>query len=169
MEFTRAAHPHPHFICSNQTPIRCSYFASDGFSYGSSISNWQRMNDDMVQSNKVFIPSVAPVRVAGALRCTLPAADALSCRATTTPKFGRGTVSGAEIGRKGLTTTPCEQVFGIMRGTRLMKEFSCRWAAALSLQPTPSSITITSWNEWGEGTQIEPAAAVLLLQHLHAL
>ena len=28
------------------------------------------------------------------------------------------------------------------------------WSAAVALQPTV--VSITSWNEWGEGTQIEP-------------
>lgn len=37
-----------------------------------------------------------------------------------------------------------------------------RWAAALELRPSPRSVTITSWNEWGEGTQIEPAIHVIL-------
>lgn len=28
---------------------------------------------------------------------------------------------------------------------------------AVTLRPTPHAVSITSWNEWGEGTQIEPA------------
>jgi glycoprotein endo-alpha-1,2-mannosidase len=33
------------------------------------------------------------------------------------------------------------------------------WRAALAMQPTPRIVSVTSYNEWGEGTQIEGAVA----------
>ncbi len=39
------------------------YFASDGFSFGSSTGNWQRMRAAMHAAGKVFIPSVGPVQL----------------------------------------------------------------------------------------------------------
>ena len=42
----------------------------------------------------------------------------------------------------------------------MLKRFF-RWSSALQLRPSLRSVTITSWNEWGEGTQIEPAVAVM--------
>ena len=41
-------------------------------------------------------------------------------------------------------------------GRRLGATYDALWAAAIAAQP--NFITITSYNEWGEGTQIEPAA-----------
>jgi hypothetical protein len=49
------------------------YFAVDGFSYGSTTSNWQGMMASMVAAGKMFVPSVGPVRVRAASTCaTVP-------------------------------------------------------------------------------------------------
>ena len=41
------------------------------------------------------------------------------------------------------------------RGRRGGRTYAANWRAALAVNP--AAIGITSWNEWGEGTQIEPA------------
>ena len=41
------------------------------------------------------------------------------------------------------------------RGRRGGRTYAANWRAALAVKP--AAIGITSWNEWGEGTQIEPA------------
>ena len=48
-----------------------------------------------------------------------------------------------------------EAPFG--RGRRNGQTYDALWAAALAA--SPDLVTITSFNEWGEGTQIEPAAS----------
>jgi hypothetical protein len=45
----------------------------------------------------------------------------------------------------------------VLSGRRDGVTYDNLWAAALAA--TPDLVTITSYNEWGEGTQIEPAAA----------
>lgn len=41
------------------------------------------------------------------------------------------------------------------RSRRGGRTYAANWRAALAARP--AAVTITSWNEWGEGTQIEPA------------
>jgi hypothetical protein len=43
-----------------------------------------------------------------------------------------------------------------LRGRRNGATYDALWAAALAAQP--DVVSVTSFNEWGEGTQIEPAA-----------
>jgi hypothetical protein len=45
----------------------------------------------------------------------------------------------------------------ISRGRRDGATYDALWKAAIRARP--DGITITSFNEWGEGTQIEPAQA----------
>lgn len=95
-----------------------TYFAVDGFSYGSTTSNWQGMMASMVAAGKMFVPSVGP------------GYDDTKIRPWNS-QWRRSRDGG--------------------------KYYDAMWLAALDLRPAPMSVTITSWNEWGEGTQIEPA------------
>ncbi len=93
-----------------------SYFATDGFTYGSTIENWANLAEWARQNNKLFIPSVGP-------------------------------------GYIDLRIRPWNNVNSRERGdgTYYDREF----AAAIAVRP--QIVSITSFNEWHEGTQIEPA------------
>jgi molybdenum cofactor synthesis domain-containing protein len=93
-----------------------SYFATDGFTYGSTIKNWPTLAEWAQQNNKLFIPSVGP-------------------------------------GYIDLRIRPWNNVNTRDRqnGAYYDREF----AAAIAVHP--QIISITSFNEWHEGTQIEPA------------
>eukprot|EP00938_MAST-03A_sp_MAST-3A-sp1_P004237 g4237.t1 len=81
-----------------------TYFASDGFSYGSSTSNWKHISNQLHSHNIAFIPS-----------------------------------NGAYY----------ERMF------------------RAAIDSNPDAISITSYNEWGEGTQIESASPVRVLSSKH--
>ena len=90
-----------------------TYFASQGFVYGSSISNWKRMKES---SPGLFIPSVGP----------------------------------------GYDDSPVRPWNGVNTKSRNNGNYYRElWKAALQLKP--EIISITSFNEWHEGTQIETA------------
>ena len=93
-----------------------TYFATDGFTYGSTISNWPKLAEWAQQNGKIFIPSVGP-------------------------------------GYIDLRIRPWNNVNTRDRenGAYYDREF----AAAIAVRPPV--ISITSFNEWHEGTQIEPA------------
>ena len=93
-----------------------TYFATDGFTYGSTIENWPKLADWAKQNNKLFIPSVGP-------------------------------------GYIDLRIRPWNNVNTRDRqnGTYYDREF----AAAIAVRSP--IVSITSFNEWHEGTQIEPA------------
>jgi molybdenum cofactor synthesis domain-containing protein len=95
-----------------------TYFATDGFTYGSTIKNWPKLAEWAQQNNKLFIPSVGP-------------------------------------GYIDLRIRPWNNVNTRDRqnGAYYDREF----AAAIAVRP--QIISITSFNEWHEGTQIEPAVA----------
>jgi len=93
-----------------------TYFASSGFTFGSSRENWETLNDFAIKNNLMFIPSVGPGYVDTRVR-----------------PWNEGNT------RKRL-------------GGKYYKE---SWMKALSL--VPEIISITSFNEWHEGTQIEEA------------
>jgi len=97
-----------------------SYFASDGFVYGSSKRNWGSMNSFTKQHHMVFLPCVGPGYDDSRIR---------PWNAHNT----KDRENGAYYARM--------------------------WSAAVHLTPPPAGVGITSWNEWGEGTQIEPAEA----------
>ncbi len=93
-----------------------TYFATEGFTYGSTPRNWPRLADWARNNDKLFIPCVAPGYIDTRIR----------------PWNGRNTrerEDGAYYDRM--------------------------WAAALEIEP--GLVGITSFNEWHEGTQIEPA------------
>jgi len=93
-----------------------TYFASDGFTYGSSLANWGKLAAWAQTHDKVFIPCVAPGYIDTRIR----------------PWNGRNTRDRDD-------------------GAYYDREFQ----AALAVKP--ELIGITSFNEWHEGTQIEPA------------
>ena len=95
-----------------------TYFASDGFVYGSSTRNWKQMREFCEEKGLLFVPSVGPGYNDEGIR----------------PWNAHNTKSregGAYYDRM--------------------------WQAALN--SGAEYVSITSYNEWGEGTQIESAAA----------
>jgi glycoprotein endo-alpha-1,2-mannosidase len=93
-----------------------SYFATDGFTYGSSTKNWPQMAAFARENGMMFVPCVGPGY-----------AD-LRIRPWNTVNQ-RGREDGAYYQRM----------------------------AAAALAVDPPMIGLTSFNEWHEGTQIEPA------------
>ena len=93
-----------------------TYFATDGFTYGSTINNWPGLAEWAQQNDKQFIPSVGP-------------------------------------GYIDLRIRPWNNINTRDRqnGAYYDREFAAAIAAG------PPIISITSFNEWHEGTQIEPA------------
>jgi len=93
-----------------------TYFAANGFSYGSSWKNWKSLASYAYKNSLIFIPSVGPGYVDTRIR----------------PWNSKNT----HARRKGLY-------------------YESAWRTAVG---APSKIvSITSFNEWHEGTQIEPA------------
>lgn len=93
-----------------------TYFATEGFTFGSTPANWPQLADWAKEHGQLFIPSVAPGYIDTRIR---PWND----------KNTRGREEGAYYDRM--------------------------FQAALDVNP--AIISITSFNEWHEGTQIEPA------------
>ena len=94
-----------------------SYFASDGFSFGSTTRNWGAMAAYSREVGMAFVASVGPGYNDERIRPWNSA----------NTKARRG---GAY--------------------------YEAMWSEAISAGA--AYVSITSWNEWGEGTQIEPAA-----------
>lgn len=93
-----------------------TYFATEGFTYGSTPSNWKTIAEWARENGKLFIPSVGP------------GYDDTRIRPWNT-KNQRDRKQGAY--------------------------YDAMFQAALEVQP--QFVSITSFNEWHEGTQIEPA------------
>ncbi|MBN2131676.1 MAG: hypothetical protein JW741_19410, partial [Sedimentisphaerales bacterium] len=93
-----------------------TYFATEGFTYGSTPANWPRLAQWAERHGKLFIP------------CVGPGYDDTRIR----PWNGRNTRSREN-------------------GAYYDREFEAAIAAG------PEIIGVTSFNEWHEGTQIEPA------------
>jgi glycoprotein endo-alpha-1,2-mannosidase len=93
-----------------------SYFATDGFSYGSSRENWRAMCAFAVQRQMLCSLSISP----------------------------------------GYDDTKIRPWNAINRRERDDGAYYTR-AFEQAIDADPHFISITSWNEWGEGTQIEPA------------
>lgn len=93
-----------------------TYFASDGFTYGSSTVNWSFLSEWAKTNNKIFIPSIGP-------------------------------------GYNDEKVRPWNKVNLKKRegGIYYDKMFKS------ALETQPDILSITSFNEWHEGTQIEPA------------
>lgn len=93
-----------------------TYFATNGFTYGSSHQNWANLKSFCDENNLMFIPSVGP----GYIDTNIRPWNSQNTRNRINGKY-------YEVG---LST---------------------------ALQTHPSVISITSFNEWHEGTQIENA------------
>nr|XP_061814781.1 glycoprotein endo-alpha-1,2-mannosidase-like protein [Nerophis lumbriciformis] len=93
-----------------------TYFASNGFSFGSSHQNWKAVKSFCDDNNLLFIPSVGPGYVDTSIR-------------PWNSHSTRNRVNG--------------------------RYYETALQAALSVRP--EMVTITSFNEWHEGTQIEKA------------
>jgi glycoprotein endo-alpha-1,2-mannosidase len=93
-----------------------TYFATDGFTFGSTVSHWPKMADWARANQKVFVPCVAPGYIDTRIR----------------PWNGVNT-----------------------RDRAAGSYYDQMWSAALKV--SPELVGITSFNEWHEGTQIEPA------------
>jgi glycoprotein endo-alpha-1,2-mannosidase len=92
-----------------------TYFASDGFAYGSTTSNWPDMAAFARENNLIYIPSVGPGYADTRIR-----------------PWNEKTTKSRDQGRY------YEEMF------------------KNAVNTTPDFISITSFNEWHEGTQIEP-------------
>jgi glycoprotein endo-alpha-1,2-mannosidase len=97
-----------------------SYFASEGFSYGSSVAHWKTMVTFCNAYGLLSSLSVGPGYDDSAIR-----------------PWNRHNSKFREDGRY----------------------YEGMWEEALAAKPT--FVSITSYNEWGEGTQIEPAREVI--------
>ncbi|XP_012280514.1 glycoprotein endo-alpha-1,2-mannosidase [Orussus abietinus] len=93
-----------------------TYFAANGFSYGSTWKNWKDLNKFARQNGLLFIPGVGPGYIDTQVR----------------PWNAENT-----------------------RHRRHGQYYEVAWKSALNSGAT--MISITSFNEWHEGTQIEPA------------
>jgi glycoprotein endo-alpha-1,2-mannosidase len=93
-----------------------NYFASDGFSYGSTTSNWPQMAGFAQENNLIYIPCVGPGYADTRIR-----------------PWNEKTTKSRENG----------------------KYYEAMFDKAVNT--FPDFLAITSFNEWHEGTQIEPA------------
>ena len=93
-----------------------TYFASDGFAYGSTTSNWPDMSVFARENNLIYIPSVGPGYMDTRIR-----------------PWNEKNTKSRDMGRY------YEKMYEDAANTN------------------PDFISITSFNEWHEGTQIEPS------------
>ncbi|XP_014915734.1 glycoprotein endo-alpha-1,2-mannosidase-like protein [Poecilia latipinna] len=117
---------HKHDILASGFDGMYTYFASNGFSFGSSHQNWKAIKEFCDANNLLFIPSVGPGYVDTAVR----------------PWNNHNTRN---------------RVNGRYYETSLQ--------AALSVRP--EIVTITSFNQWHEGTQIERAVPKKTMARLY--
>jgi len=95
-----------------------TYFASDGFAYGSTTSNWPDMSALAHKNNLIYIPSVGPGYIDTRIR-----------------PWNEKNTKNRDSG----------------------KYYEMMYENAVN--SNPDFISITSFNEWHEGTQIEPSVS----------
>jgi len=95
-----------------------TYFASDGFAYGSTTSNWPDMSAFAHKNNLIYIPSVGPGYIDTRIR-----------------PWNEKNTKNRDSG----------------------KYYEMMYENAVN--SNPDFISITSFNEWHEGTQIEPSVS----------
>lgn len=158
-----------------------NYFASDGFSYGSTISNWPALSAFAKRNNMLFVPSVGPGYSDLRVRPWNGANVKHRIPPRTKPKLLepvvlREALAGFDLDARGGQATTIEEKTGsalltyradefknevneIREGWRSTKTsslyYDAMWAAAARVRAP--IISITSFNEWHEGTQIEVA------------
>ena len=93
-----------------------TYYASDGFHFGSTTSNWQYMAEYAQENDLIFVPCVGPGYIDTRIR-----------------PWNEKTTKSRDNGKY------YEKMF------------------LNAINTNPDFIGITSFNEWHEGTQIEPA------------
>lgn len=93
-----------------------TYFATNGFTYGSTWKNWRSLSKFAHQNGLIFVPSVGPGYIDTQVR--------------------PWNIANARHRRHG-------------------KYYEVAWRSAISA--SAEYVSITSFNEWHEGTQIEPA------------
>ena len=94
-----------------------TYFAAEGFNFGSTYTNWGTVSDFAAEKNLIFIPSFGP-------------------------------------GYDDLQVHPWNRLTARDRRDGAYYQEGFRRARESS---RGGLVSITSFNEWGEGTQIEPA------------
>ena len=97
-----------------------TYFATNGFTYGSTWNNWRTISSRAVEMNFMHIPSVGP----GYIDTNIRPWNAENIRDRSNGEYYKNS-----------------------------------WQAALEL--SPKIVSVTSFNEWHEGTQIEKAVPKL--------
>ncbi|XP_038233954.1 glycoprotein endo-alpha-1,2-mannosidase-like protein [Dermochelys coriacea] len=117
---------HKHDILSAGYDGMYTYFASNGFSFGSSHQNWKAIKAFCDSNNLMFIPSVGPGYIDTSIR-------------PWNNHNTRNRVNG--------------------------KYYETALQAALMVRP--EIVSITSFNEWHEGTQIEKAVPKKTLTRLY--
>lgn len=93
-----------------------TYFASNGFVYGSTWENWPKISAEAKKRNLIFVPSIGP----GYLDTRVRAWNGKNTKLRLNGRYYRSAFQSA-------------------------------------LSTRPALLTITSFNEWHEGTQVEPA------------
>lgn len=93
-----------------------TYFATNGFTYGSTWQNWAEISEFAKRNKLIFIPSVGP----GYIDTNVRPWNGKNTRPRVNGKYYKQSFQSA-------------------------------------LDHRPSFVSITSFNEWHEGTQIEPA------------
>jgi len=93
-----------------------TYFAADGFTPGSTPSNWKDIKRSLDEKGKLFVPAVGPGYDDQRIR-----------------PWNKHNIRERQNG----------------------KYYKSMWKEAMKV--SPYAISVTSYNEWGEGTQIEPA------------
>lgn len=120
--FLMVEHSHSEYV-RNGFDGFYTYFAADGFTYGSSTHNWPALRKLASATGTVFVPSVGPGYVDTSVRPWNGA----------TTRERRGTQYYDRMWKKALPQVSGKKDDGI------------------------EVVSITSFNEWHEGTQIEPA------------
>ena len=124
-----------------------SYFASEGFSYGSSTKHWKSMvffceaYGRLPHSNQHLLPPL--------LTCLCP--DHVLFKLL-------GMLSSLSVGPGYDDTAIRPWNHHNAKHRDNGRYYEAMWEEALHARP--SFVSITSYNEWGEGTQIEPAKVI---------
>ena len=118
--------PHQQFIVSGGFDGFYTYFASNGFCYGSSTTNWRALTDFAIQNGLIFVPSFGP----GYDDVRVRPWNSMNTKPRRNGEYFKDMARAAVRTRVSLKE-------GEKRGEGI--------------------VSLTSFNEWHEGTQIESA------------